>query len=64
MTVGGGTPVSSGTEALGAVVGYKFTDASSGTIFIRTTTPSGVTTAHAVNVNMADLDDADRCVNH
>lgn len=63
VSVGGGSPVPSTTEATMGVIGYKFTDASSGTIFIRTTSPLGVTTAHAVNVNMADLADGDRCAN-
>lgn len=52
VTVGGGSPVPSTAEAKTATVGYKFTDASSGTIFIRTTSPLGVTTSFPVEVTL------------
>lgn len=63
VSVGGGSPVPSTAEARAGVIGYKFTDASSGTIFIRTTTPSGVSTSHSVNVFLEDLVDGNRCPN-
>lgn len=49
-TVGGGSPVPDSSTATSAVVAYKFTDTSSGTLFITTRSPSGLGTTFAVNI--------------
>ncbi len=55
VSVGGGSPVANTSEALRGSVGFKFTEASSGTIFINTTSPRGVGTSYSLNVDTAQL---------
>lgn len=55
VSVGGGSPVANTSSVTGGLVGFKFTEATSGTIFITTTTPKGVGTSYAINVDMAAL---------
>ena len=52
VTVGGGTPVPSTTEATGVSIAYTFTDiaVSSGTIFVNFRSPSGLITTTAIQV--------------
>lgn len=52
VTVGGGTPVPSTTEASTAAVAYSFDTATSGVIFITFRSPSGTGTTFAVNVSV------------
>ena len=53
VTVGGGSPVPSTTEASPASIAYAFTPpASSGVIFVTFTSPTGFGTTIAVNVSV------------
>lgn len=63
VSVGGGSPVPSSGSVTNGVVGYKFTDATSGTIFVTTKSPSGFGMTHAIDVYLAgnDPDSATEC---
>jgi hypothetical protein len=50
VTLGGGSPVPSTTEASSAVVGVSFDTVSSGVVFVTFTSPSGVASTYAINV--------------
>lgn len=53
VSVGGGSPVPSSSGATSGIIGYKFTDATSGTIFVTTKSPSGLGTTHSIAVTTA-----------
>ena len=50
VTLGGGSPVPSTTEASSAAVGVSFDTVSSGVVFVTFTSPSGVASTYAINV--------------
>ncbi len=50
-SVSGGSPVANTSTATAAAISYKFTTASSGTIYISTTSPLGLTTTFPVAVS-------------
>jgi hypothetical protein len=50
VTLGGGSPVPSTTEATSAAVGVSFDTVSSGVVFVTFTSPSGVASTYAINV--------------
>ncbi|HSI58901.1 MAG TPA: hypothetical protein VLA16_15185 [Ideonella sp.] len=49
-TVRGGSPVADTSDATSAVIGFEFTDASAGTIFVTATSPGGTGTTFNINV--------------
>ncbi len=53
VTLGGGSPVPSTTEATLAAVGVTFDTVSSGVVFVTVTSPSGVASTYAINVQQA-----------
>ena len=53
VRVGGGSPVPNSTEASAAIIGVTFDTAISGTVFVTATSPSGLATTYAVNVDSA-----------
>ena len=50
VTLGGGSPVPNTSSATNGAVGFKFDGAASGTIFISTVSPNGLTTSYPINV--------------
>jgi hypothetical protein len=53
VTLGGGTPVASTTEATSAAVGVTFDTVSAGVVYVTFTSPGGLATVYTVNVQQS-----------